>query len=163
MIAWFVGGRRLHSTDNALRRGPGSNNQRQGRAWNLSVSPVMQTVNLPRRRCLCLAGLLLPSRPAWAIHLLRQAQAAVCPSSVTQPGTKTGREKASSSTRDPSIGAAGRSLIAARAPSCHMLSRAPVQSRPVPFQLAVGRESRGEAPAPVRPPFPSSLGGTGWL
>ena len=45
------------------------------------------------------------------------------------------------------------------APSCHMLSRAPIQSRPVPFQLAVGRESRGEAPAPVRPPFPSSLGG----
>jgi hypothetical protein len=33
----------------------------------------------------------------------------------------------------------------------------PVQRSPVPSQLAVGRESRGEAPAPVRPPFSLSL------
>ena len=74
------------------------------------------------------------------------------------------------STRGPSIGSAALPLIAARAPSWHMLhlvscqafsSRpAPIQSRPVPFQLAGGRESWGEAPARRSGPlFPSLFPG----
>ena len=140
---------------------------RRGRAWNLSVSLVQTVLCKPPP-----PSVSLPCRPSSAFSACLGHPSSQTVASSSLPLHTLGRACASHSLerkqpekrRLPRLGAPPSErqaflLSLPAAPSCHMLSRAPIQSRPVPFQLAVGRESRGEAPAPVRPPFPSSLGG----
>ena len=70
---------------------------------------------------------------------------------VTQPGTKTAREKASSTTRGPSIGAAGLSLIAARRPLVpHVVSCShPVEASPFSAGGREGVTGRGSRAGPT--------------